>query len=63
MLTIGVTACTLTSLLLLPALLAWLTHRRPLVPWVADAVESYDHHGEPVSVDDDQELAVPRRAA
>jgi len=42
-LTIGVAVCTLTSMILLPALLSWMTSKRPLVPWVADAVVSYDH--------------------
>lgn len=52
-LTLGVAACTIASLWCLPAFLAWLTRKRPLVPWVPDAVESYDHegeHAEPISV-------------
>ncbi|HZZ26638.1 MAG TPA: MMPL family transporter [Pirellulales bacterium] len=42
-LTIGVAVCTLTSMILLPALLSWMTRKRPLVPWVGSAVVSYDH--------------------
>jgi uncharacterized protein len=42
-LTMAVTFCTLMSVLVLPAFLTLITRKRPLVPWVGDAVESYDH--------------------
>ena len=42
-LTIAVTFCTLMSVVVLPAFLVWISRNRPLVPWVGDAVESYDH--------------------
>lgn len=61
-LTIGVMACTLTSIILLPALLAWITRHRPLVPWVADAVQSYEHRDDDPSDSWDAD-APARRAA
>ncbi len=41
-LTLAVTFCTFMSIIVLPAFLTIITRKRPLVPWVADAVESYD---------------------
>jgi uncharacterized protein len=61
-LTIGVAVCTLTSMILLPALLAWMTRKRPLVPWVGDAVVSYDHDQADLELDDSAAPAI-RRAA
>jgi predicted RND superfamily exporter protein len=46
-LTIAVTFCTIMSIIVLPAFLTLITRKRPLVPWVGDAVESYDHDGQP----------------
>ncbi len=62
-LTLGVTACTLASLLCLPAFLSWLTRKKPLVPWVGDAVESYDHQTESVEISNDGSMIPTRRAA
>jgi hopanoid biosynthesis associated RND transporter like protein HpnN len=59
-LTIAVTFCTLMSIIVLPAFLVWITRKRPLVPWVGDAVESFDHVGETSSDNSD---SVTRRAA
>jgi len=42
-LTIAVTFCTLMSVVALPAFLTWISRKRPLIPWVGDAVESFDH--------------------
>jgi hypothetical protein len=61
-LTIGVAVCTLTSMILLPALLAWMTRKRPLVPWVSNAVISYDHD-HPVTEPDAGDVPAMRRAA
>ena len=59
-LTIAVTFSTLMSIIVLPAFLVWITRKRPLVPWVGDAVESFDHAGDTASDDGD---SVTRRAA
>jgi uncharacterized protein len=61
-LTIGVAVCTLTSMMLLPALLAWMTRKRPLVPWVGDAVISYDHDQTEIEPDDG-DASILRHAA
>jgi hypothetical protein len=61
-LTIGVTSCTLMSLVFLPAFLTWITRNRPLVPWVPNAVTSFDHE----DTNEDEPAAAPiaaRRAA
>ncbi len=55
-LTIAVTFCTIMSIVVLPAFLSLITRKRPLVPWVSDAVESYDHEGLP---NDDNDAASP----
>jgi predicted RND superfamily exporter protein len=52
-LTLAVTFCTLMSIAVLPAFLAIITRKRPLVPWVGDAVESYDHDNDPRPRDDE----------
>ncbi len=61
-LTIAVTFCTLMSVVALPAFLAWITRKRPLVPWVGDAVISYDHDRLELDPDSDN-LSDTRRAA
>jgi uncharacterized protein len=61
-LTIAVTFCTLMSVIALPAFLTWITRKRPLVPWVGDAVISYDH--DRLELDSDPgNLSDARRAA
>jgi uncharacterized protein len=61
-LTIAVTFCTLMSVIALPAFLTWMTRKRPLVPWVGDAVISYDH--DQLEFDsDDGNFSDTRRAA
>ncbi len=68
-LTIAVTFCTLMSIVVLPAFLTLITSKRPLVPWVGDAVESYDHDRLREAVDEedgsdfDDRLVPTRRAA
>jgi hypothetical protein len=62
-LTLGVAACTIASLWCLPAFLAWLTRKRPLVPWVPDAVESYDHEVELAEPLNTGPIVPTRRAA
>jgi uncharacterized protein len=62
-LTLGVAACTIASLWCLPAFLAWVTRKRPLVPWVPDAVESYDHEAEPAEFVESAPIVPTRRAA
>jgi hypothetical protein len=42
-LTIAVTFSTLMSVVALPAFLVWLTRKRPLIPWVGAATQSFDH--------------------
>lgn len=61
-LTLAVAFCTAMSVLVLPAFLTIITRKRPLVPWVGDAVESYDHDEE-TDVDLDLEELVPARRA
>ncbi len=60
-LTIAVTFCTLMSVIALPAFLTWMTRKRPLVPWVGDAVISYDH--DQLDVEDEATFSDTRRAA
>ncbi|MCC7087391.1 MAG: MMPL family transporter [Pirellulales bacterium] len=62
-LTLGVAACTVASMWVLPAVLAWLTRKRPLIPWVADAVESYDHESAPAEALEAVVVVPTRRAA
>jgi hopanoid biosynthesis associated RND transporter like protein HpnN len=61
-LTLAVAFCTAMSVLVLPAFLTIITRKRPLVPWVGDAVESYDHD-EPLEDDLELEEMVPARRA
>ena len=51
-LTIAVTFCTAMSIIVLPAYLNLITRKRPLVPWVGDAVQSYEHDDHEREVDD-----------
>ncbi|HEY2827798.1 MAG TPA: MMPL family transporter [Pirellulales bacterium] len=62
-LTIAVTFCTLMSVIALPAFLTWITRKRPLVPWVGDAVISYDHNDLIEMEADSGNLTDTRRAA
>ncbi len=67
-LTLAVTFCTLMSVIVLPAFLVLITRKRPLVPWVGDAVQSFDHDGPGDNGLDDsttesQTPFFPRRAA
>jgi uncharacterized protein len=61
-LTIAVTFCTLMSVVALPAFLTWISRKRPLVPWVGDAVISYDHDRAELEPDNDN-FTDTRRAA
>ncbi len=68
MLTLAVTFSTFMSVIALPAFLVLITRKRPLVPWVGDAVQSFDHNGPGDNGLDDsttesQTPFFPRRAA
>src|SRR5262245_143639 len=67
-LTLAVTFSTLMSVIALPAFLVLITRKRPLVPWVSDAVESFNHDGPngdglEDGTTDSQTPFFPRRAA
>jgi uncharacterized protein len=62
-LTIAVTFCTLMSVVALPAFLTWISRKRPLIPWVGDAVESFDHADDEVKEAFDEAAPPSRRAA
>jgi hopanoid biosynthesis associated RND transporter like protein HpnN len=62
-LTLAVTFCTLMSVIVLPAFLTWITRKRPLIPWVGDAVESYDHDGDLSGLSDEEPDVLPSRRA
>jgi hopanoid biosynthesis associated RND transporter like protein HpnN len=63
-LTLAVAFCTFMSIIVLPAFLTWATRKRPLIPWVGDAVESYDHDGNlPTPSDEEPDVLPSRRAA
>jgi predicted RND superfamily exporter protein len=62
-LTLAVAFCTFMSIIVLPAFLTWMTRKRPLIPWVGDAVESYDHDDLPGPSDEEPEFLPSRRAA
>jgi predicted RND superfamily exporter protein len=63
-LTLAVAFCTFMSIIVLPAFLTWTTRKRPLVPWVGDAVESYQHDGDlPGPSDEEPDVLPSRRAA
>ncbi len=62
-LTIAVTFCTLMSVVALPAFLTWISRKRPLIPWVGDAVESFDHADDEANEAFDEAAPPSRRAA
>jgi hypothetical protein len=66
-LTLAVTFCTIMSVIVLPAYLVLITRKRPLVPWVGDAVQSFDHDSDSEDGQSNGDTApapfFPRRAA